>query len=231
MKPYLIVRSLEGLQKTLNRFKTRYDDIMGVSVMNIEFLSPPLPIINTHAHFIFTSAYAVQSLGRYFTPSPSHKAFCVGETTAEYAKHIGFKNIITPHQHQATALIEAILQENIAQQSQFIYVTGVHRKPHIEQTLMHHNFNLQTLIVYDAVAKQTLAPQAIDFLTHPALEVICFSARNAVILYDIITQNKFVMPPIWHSVGQKTDIDFANSTHLNICFYDTPQKLYDFFSI
>jgi uroporphyrinogen-III synthase len=227
---YLIVRSADGLSETLVRFSVQAFQVRALSVMDIEYLTCDLSNINPDTGFVFTSVYGIKSLVRFFTPT-TQTAFCVGETTAQQAKIAGFKNIIVPKIHNAKALSETILENN--HYTKYVYCRGSHSKPYLEKTLCTHNFDLQIFELYKTIAIENLTDDTIHFLSNSdAIAMVCFSIRNAAILYDLIVKSG-IAPHIiqqyhWHIVGNAADIDFVLK---NKYFYDTPQKLYDYFGV
>jgi uroporphyrinogen-III synthase len=225
---FFIVRSADGLNTTINRFKKCSDFISGFSVMDIQYLSPNMPVINPNTDFIFTSAYAVKSLERIFKPT-LHRAFCVGEATAYQAKIAGFKHIITPYEHTVTALCKMLSGEN--SDNHYIYATGVYHKPYLENYCQEYQISVISVILYDAVAIEYLPDNIIDILAKQHHTIICFSARTANILYNLITQYSISIQHDWHIVGQENDINFYQLLNDKPFFYNTPQKLYDFFKI
>ncbi len=228
---YLIIRSPESLSETVTRFLNNNYQVHGFSVFDIEFLSPKIPVINDTHKFIFTSAYAVQSLAKFFTPTLSHQAFCVGGKTANYAEQAGFRNIFVPSVHHAEALFQLMMTHGV--KDNLIYCTGIHRKPFLEKTLTAHNIAFNVMELYDAVAIKYLPTDKIDFLKNTRnLGIICLSYRNADILYQLCKQADIDKDIIntyqWHIVGEQ---DTMTLPIKHYSCYQTPEKLYKHFHV
>jgi len=227
-KHFFIVRSTDRLNETIHRFKKCFYSVIGFSVMDIQYLLPNMPVINSDTDFIFTSAYAVKSLERIFKPN-LHRAFCVGDATAYQARISGFKHIITPHEHTVSALCEMLSGKS--SDNHYIYATGVYHKPYLEKYCQEYQICVIPVILYDAVAIEYLPNHIVDILSKQQHTIVCFSARNANILYNLMTQYSRSIRHDWHIVGQQNDIDFYQFLIDKPFFYNTPQKLYDFFKI
>ena len=227
---HIIIRSPNNLTETVTLFSDKNYKVSSLSVMDIQFLLSKIPKITNNHVFIFTSVYAVQSLSRFFVPN-LHKAFCVGDITAYYARRAGFTNISVPLVYNAKSLANLILKENI--KKEIIYCTGVHRKPYLENYFLAHNIEFKILELYDAVAICDLPSEFVFLLkNNQKIVPICFSMRNANIFYQLSIKagiDKVILNNYdWHIIGQKEEMNIL----LKQCqFYDTPQMLYaDFLS-
>jgi uroporphyrinogen-III synthase len=227
---YLIVRSPDALTETVTRFSDNHYQASGVSVMDITYLSPEIPMINDNHAFIFTSVYSIQSLSRFFMPT-HHVAFCIGDMTAYYARNAGFSCVFVPTMNNSRGLSDLILEKH--DNNMLIYCAGVHRKPYLEKNLTDYHLNFQMLELYDTLAIDDLPKNIIDILRHNQdIGLICFSMRNANLLYKLMMKAHIddtkMCQHKWHIVGQQNEVHLPfKEYHL----YDTPQKLYDDFMV
>ncbi len=226
---YLIVRSPNNLSETISRFADKNYHVSGFSVTDIIYISSKMPFITDNHAFIFTSMYSIKSLCRFFTPNVTHKAFCIGETTAYHAKNAGFSSVFVPKTHNADGLSEVIAKEY--NNENLIYCTGVHRKSYLEKNLVDYHLKYHILELYDMVKIDNLPADIIHLLTYQKnVSLVCFSMRNAHLLYSLIakinTDKTTINAYQWHIVGRSTEISLPFQ-HYQL--YDTPQKLYDFF--
>lgn len=226
---YLIVRSPDNLTETVARFSDKNYQVSGFSVTDIVYLSPRIPVITDNHAFIFTSIYSVKSLCRFFSPNINHKAFCIGETTAHHARNAGFSSVIVPKIHNADGLSELIAKEYKSEN--LIYCTGAHRKSYLEKNLVDYHLKYHILELYDMVKIDDLPADIIHLLIHQKnVSLMCFSMRNAHLLYALIAKiksDKIILNSCqWHIVGRSTEISLPFQ-HYHL--YETPQKLYDSF--
>lgn len=110
--------------------------------------------------------------------------FLVGERTAEAAQRSGFPkpDII---EREAASLAEAMISR-LPKGARLIYLTGVDRKPGLEEALRAHGFALEAVEIYCAAAALALSADAVEKMRSGVLEaVLHFSRRSAEIFVNL----------------------------------------------
>ena len=183
----LITRAEPAASRTANNLKALGYEPVIAPIFKLHDLGIPFEY-HEYKNFIFTSANAVEIMQKrgWRPESIDATAWCVGETTANAARELGFTNT------HVTSGGGAVLSKHIAEcetstESKFLYPATPDRSFNIEKTLKPFGIKVKTVDIYK-LEKQVLPPQKlVDFFQMAEDGVIfAFSNRSAKHLDDII---------------------------------------------
>jgi uroporphyrinogen-III synthase len=143
------------------------------AVRNAEFGSGPWAAI------LVTSANAARAIASHPRVAELRglPAIAVGERTAEAMRAAGFANV-APAAGAASDLVR-IVPERLSKGGSLLYLAGADRAADIADALQAQNFRVHMVIVYRAVAAETLPPAAVKTLERGLDAVLHFSRRTA----------------------------------------------------
>ena len=137
---------------------------------------------NESQFIILTSANAVRSMAE-LSPIRSLQLITVGDKTAQIAKDCGFLNVISTSGNAST-LINYIKKNIEPKHANLLYLTAPNQAANFEEAL--YDYNLQSLIIYEAKAASSLSQALIDIIKKNQLSsILFFSKRTAQIFLEL----------------------------------------------
>ena len=175
-----------------------------------------LPELSQYEGVIFTSPNAVERFSASTIADGCH-CFCVGDTTAEAARQIGFSAISAGG--DSTDLIDLI--ESGPTKGRMVHVRGVHSRGRIAQRLSDMGRPCDTAVVYDQIEK-TLNEKAKQlFSANIPVIVPIFSPRTAeLFLKQIQPSIQTYIVAMSQSIAQV----FAKTPDINCSIAKSPDQ-------
>ncbi len=130
---------------------------------------------------IVTSRHAVNALA-LLTDLRDQFLLCVGEATAAAAHSLGFERVSTGG-GTAQKLCQMII-DSYDPESRFLYLSGKHIRLSMADALAEHGMDVQTLVVYDAVASEQLSDILVAQLQRRAIDGVSFLSPRAAIIFQ-----------------------------------------------
>ncbi|HWG04422.1 MAG TPA: uroporphyrinogen-III synthase [Beijerinckiaceae bacterium] len=180
----LVTRPKQAAERTAARLDALGQEVLIAPVLEIT-ATGAVPPAKTFDGTLVTSAEAIARLDRATTSAlRTLPMFVVGERTAKAAVAAGFADVRTVAT-DAQQLGETIISE-FHDRTQWLYLAGRNRKPHLETALVASGCSVETIIVYEArpvaslplLARKALREGRIDAVLH-------YSRRSATILRDL----------------------------------------------
>lgn len=144
--------------------------------------NPSYTIPNNIQSLIITSQNALKNLQAF--PSGLN-LYCVGEKTAKFARSQGIK---TAHSAKDVQELLAFFKEKDPQAfGHILYAAAQHTTENIEEILKLQGYNIQTKVVYEAIAETVFSKELVEvLLTQSPLWISFFSARTAEIFTNLL---------------------------------------------
>lgn len=163
-------------------------------------VSPLLTIQMRQGAAISAQAYQAIALSsanamshRALAPAPDSlgavKVFAVGAQSAKAARKAGYRDVRAEGAN-VEGLAQAISRECKPSHGAILYPSGADTAGDLQGTLAALGFTVDRVILYDAVAARTLAPQAVAALTSGAADgVLLYSPRSARIWAGLVAES------------------------------------------
>jgi len=138
-----------------------------------------------------TSANAVAhpGLGPAPTPLASLKVFAVGMQSAKAARQAGY-NDVRAEGGNIEGLARAIMRDCDPKDGAILYPSGAETAGDLRATLETQGFTVERVILYDAIAAETLTPRAITALKAGLVDgVLLYSPRSARIWSKLVAES------------------------------------------
>lgn len=115
-------------------------------------------------------------------------AYVVGPQTAEAARKAGFTNVISAD-GDATALADRVAASADPAGGRLLHAAGAEAGGRLSESLRARGFRVDTVVLYEALAADTLPVESERYLRSNALDgVLLFSPRTAKILATLVAQ-------------------------------------------
>jgi uroporphyrinogen-III synthase len=188
----LITRPTEDAQRQAVPFEALGHETVIRPLMEVVFPRlTPLRLQGVQG-LIATSRNALRGLARNgsFEAAKQLPTFCVGESTANFAREIGFKHVVAG-KGAAKDLIPLITYSTTPDAGSLLYVTGQHLAFDLEKPLKAKGFALPRVIIYEAREADKSAMIAFAETLRAGVDgVVLMSPRTAVICVNQIKQFK-----------------------------------------
>lgn len=143
--------------------------------------------VKPYQAIIITSAYGARGLAAHKSASV-HKTvpvFAVGQTTADVLE--GFESVDVGSQG-VDELEKKILAHSMPENGPLLYVRGQHIAGNLTQKLITAGFEVDDIILYEAVEREAFSPAVLENFQLGLLDgVVLFSPRTARIFCKLIT--------------------------------------------
>jgi len=155
----------------------------GWHVLNIPLLhvtpAPKAPNPPQHDDvLLFTSSNAVKIFGS-FTAQRHWPVYTVGDATAEYAREIGFRNVISAGK-DVSALCELIVQNKSLKSERLYYASGKDIRGDLETDLRAEGFRIERSVVYATSANpQASVTLQSEIDKRASMSVLLYSPKGA----------------------------------------------------
>lgn len=140
-------------------------------------------LLNEPNAVIVTSKHGAQALA-LLTEIRDMFLLCVGEATGNIAKQLGFDRVsITGEtvEHLTDYILDCYDEE-----AEFLYISGEHVSADLDESLRTRGMRLERIVVYEAIASETLSDTLIEQIKRGYINAITFfSARNAQIFLSL----------------------------------------------
>ena len=135
------------------------------------------------------NAMAHPSLNPAPQPLASRAVFAVGAQSAKAALEAGYRHV-RAEGGNVEGLAKAIARDCNPRDGAILYPSGAETAGDLQGTLEALGFTVDRVILYDAVAARTLAPQAVAALTSGAADgVLLYSPRSARIWAGLVAES------------------------------------------
>jgi uroporphyrinogen-III synthase len=161
-------------------------------LITIDYVSFEPPFVDKNTVILATSRYGLFGLLKK-CPNINRKTLivCVGKATAEGAKILGFKNIITGPgtAQELSALVKTFDLNN----ARLVYSRGADISFPLEENLRDLPQNFDSIITYEAKACSSFSKRFVDKLQGEEIKMsVFYSARTAQIFLNLIMQHNLL---------------------------------------
>ena len=180
----LITRPIDDSEKLAKRLRALGHDVVIAPLMVVDIRNGPAPDLAKVQAILATSANGARAFAQR-SPRRDIALFAVGPQTAETARALGFANV-TSAEGDAVALAEVVTAKLNPDNGALFHAAGAETTGRLRQRLEANGFTVQTEILYEARAADTLPAAARDALAADALDgVLVFSPRSGRILAEL----------------------------------------------
>ena len=173
----LLTRQLEDCSDLIFNFKKLGHVVSHLPLLNIEKISYDHKILKDCKGIIFTSVNAIKFL-RTKDIDKNIKCFCVGSSTENKAKSVGFQNIISA-EGNVRNLKELILQNFSPSDGNIVYVSGEIISSDLDQQLFKEGYFIKRLINYTASHNKIFERNLIENLKINMPDIVYIYSYNS----------------------------------------------------
>lgn len=188
----LITRPAEDAKRQAVPFEALGHEVVIRPLMEVVFSRlTPLRLQGVHG-LIATSRNALRGLARNgaFEAAKRLPTFCVGESTAKFARELGFVHVVAG-EGAAKDLIPLITYSTAPDAGALLYITGQHLAFDLEKPLKAKGFAVPRVIIYEAREADKSAMIAFAEAVRAGVEgILLMSPRTATICVNTIKQFK-----------------------------------------
>jgi uroporphyrinogen-III synthase len=183
----LVTRPREDAEAFAAVLEGRGHEAVVAPLLELRFLpGDDIPLLNVQA-VLASSANGVRAFAAR-SPERNLPLYVVGPQSAEAATLAGFQNVVSAD-GDAAALIAKLAETTNPANGKLVHAAGAETAGRIKQALETRNYQVEAVILYEAVPAKTLPANAGEALRANMLDgVLLFSPRSARIFASLVTQ-------------------------------------------
>lgn len=184
---FLVTRPLADSQMLATKLEAEGHTVTTDPLMTVQYLSPEIENLNQYQALIFTSPNAVNA-SKELIKNLATPAYCVGNKTADVAKKVGLKNVISSH-GDVKALALTIKSALVPAEGPLLYMSGSHLAGDIKTELETADFSVTRKEIYETKASDSLSNLTINMLKNNKIDYIPFYSPRSVLIFIELVKN------------------------------------------
>lgn len=181
----LVTRPLDDAEATVAKLKSLGHQAIAAPLLDIRFREDATIDLTGVQAILATSANGIRALERA-TQIRDVRVLAVGPQTAEAARLAGFKHVENAKGDAAT-LAEAAARWAKPQDGALLHTQAQETKGGLPERLRALGYDVRTVVLYEAVAAESLPQEASDALQSGALDAVMFySPRSARVFFNCV---------------------------------------------
>jgi len=183
----LVTRPREDAEAFAAILEGRSHEVVVAPLLELRFLpGGDIPLLNIQA-VLATSANGVRAFAAR-SPERNLPLYVVGPQSAEAATRAGFQNVVSAD-GDAAALIAKVVDSINPANGKLLHAGGVETAGRVKQALEERGYQVEAVILYEAVPAETLPANADEALRTNMLDgVLMFSPRSARVFASLVTK-------------------------------------------
>lgn len=183
----LVTRPREDAEAFAAILKARGHQALVAPLLDLHFLSDGEISLNGIQALLASSANGIRGFAAR-SPERNLPVYVVGPQTAEVARQFGFADVISAEGDSA-ALIAKVAESTNPANGKLLHAAGAETAGRIKQALEAHGYEVEAVILYEAVPVESLPADACEALRANMVDgVLIFSPRTARIFAELVTK-------------------------------------------
>lgn len=184
----LVTRPREDAEAFAAILRVRGHEAVVAPLLELRFMPGGEISLNKVQAVLASSANGIRGFAAR-SPERNLPVYVVGPQTAEAARHFGFANVISAD-GDAAALIAKVAESTNPADGKLLHASGTETAGRIKQGLEAHGYQVEAVILYEAVPLESLPADAGEELRADRLDgVLMFSPRSARIFAALAAKN------------------------------------------
>lgn len=177
----LITRPEEDVAPLAEALTTLGIEPVVCPLLEIHYQPPETVPMDGIQAVVFTSKQGVRSVADT-QPLKELPVFCVGDATAETAKALGFRKVISASGDVSSLL--ALIPQQVTKTHSLLYISGKHTAHDLPHLLSAQGYHVHPVVTYEASAVHTLPPAVITQLEQHSISLALFYSVRTVQVFE-----------------------------------------------
>ena len=187
----VITRPIEDSLEIISKFKILGHTVIHLPLLDIKKVSYETINFKNYKGIIFTSTNAIKFLDTKDIPKDI-LCFCVGSTTEQKARSIGFLNVISASGN-VDALKELIFRMYEKNDGKLIYLSSEFITMNLDKILIANGYKIDRVVNYTTATVEYIDENIVNQLkNNPADIMYVYSEKSAINLKNLIKKHSLV---------------------------------------